>query len=364
MTNTGKEVTLPKSEEPPGKSSLPISEQAPEEASFTKGILTGLPEYFSFVDRLDEYRILGLAAGKPFIYSVSEHKYDIVSETVCWNVRLSPDKQRIGYNNEDGIGIINIEDGTGRIVFSKEQSDQINQDGSMYFQWGTLPNQLLLIHQGEWDSFYYLLDLETGKYTPLQVKMDSYFLSEPIQWIDEHRILFSFRASKKKDGTMEYGSGYRSDLAVYDLRTGTTEKVTDTDDGYFVNFVSMQADTAYYQEMDPEQRRSYYSVDVTNKKSERIDIADEHNDIYVFWSPDTYLMGNVDPEIQEMNHVMNVSYVSRGTTRTIDAILFESSTPAWVRLGSHLAVSFGHAEKADDNLGYITKSQAHVFTFK
>ena len=71
--------------------------------------------------------------------------------------------------------------------------------------------------------------------------MEGYFLTSPAGWIDDSRLLFNIKASRKKDGTQEYSHGYRGDLAVYDLLAGTYEIITGAEDGEFIEATDLNS---------------------------------------------------------------------------------------------------------------------------
>lgn len=95
-------------------------------------------------------------------------------------------------------------------------------------------NQLLVGMVHEWDTNFFIVDLNSKEIEQLSIRLAGYFLNSAVGWLDEDRILFTTRASVDLEGQSEYGSGYRQDLAIYDLKEKTYNKFTSAADHIFL----------------------------------------------------------------------------------------------------------------------------------
>ena len=94
--------------------------------------------------------------------------------------------------------------------------------------------------EDEWDSYYLLYDLTQDNIRRIKTNLEGYFLTSIVGWIDDNRILFNTRARSKKDGSGEVSSsGYRSDLAIADLRDDSYRLITSADDGVFIEGIQI-----------------------------------------------------------------------------------------------------------------------------
>ena len=99
--------------------------------------------------------------------------------------------------------------------------------------WSPDGASVLLAWSAEWESSYALVDAATSATRPLSTHAEGYYLTEAWGWLDDARILFSTQAVRDPRGRSEYSEsgGYRSELAVFDVRDSTYRIVTSVPDG-------------------------------------------------------------------------------------------------------------------------------------
>ncbi|HHW54606.1 MAG: hypothetical protein WBI83_03115 [bacterium] len=204
--------------------------------------LPQLPEYFLAAGWLSEEEILGLSGTNPLRVKVQNSSYTSLGVT-AWDIRLSPDREQFLFRNGDGIQLINGE-GTGKKLLWSEQREGTTLQGGL---WSPAGNNLLLYYEYEWDNEYFIYDLDTGNTETLAMDLPGYFLTSPTGWLDDQHLIFTARASRKKDGTQEYSSGYRSDLAVYNRETSETTLITNADDGEYLEGLSIGSSGILFQ---------------------------------------------------------------------------------------------------------------------
>jgi hypothetical protein len=342
-TNLSKEPEVKKGNESSDASNDPITSDKNLGFIINEEELLNLPRYFKFYDYIDENHFIGLTKNKPFIYSVKSHKFEIISETLCWNIKLSPDKNIITFDNEHGIGTINMKTGKEEMVFSREEMNKNYPDAeSIDFVWGYNSDKLLLVQQFEWNANYSILNLENKKLKELNTKLEGYFLSAPIKWIDENRILFSIRALSKKDGTAEYSHGYRQDLALYDLRNDSYQKLTDAGDGEFLDYISNSQGVVYLRKSNSDNQSKYLSLDLNNYAIKETDLAEGNEIIYAFLNIDTYVIGQEEREKAGNNHVLNLFYVNKGNKYQLGKWGYDTSPPDFFIFENSLLISSGY----------------------
>lgn len=195
----------------------------------------GLPKYFAAEGWLDDNNIFGLTGTNPLRVELNSGDYFPLGFSV-WNAQLSPDRKKIAYMNEDGITAANL-DGTGKQLVASNQDNYLDGSELGGFIWAPDGSKLLLTQQYEWDADFAIYDLGSKTVKPVQIRLEDYFLTDAKGWAADGRIIFDTRASRKKDGTQEYGFGYRQDIAVFDPSTDEFKLITDTADGEFIDAV-------------------------------------------------------------------------------------------------------------------------------
>ncbi|HHV72371.1 MAG TPA: hypothetical protein GXX38_07175 [Clostridia bacterium] len=219
----------------------PAKEQPVELLSEGKKIaqlreVKGMPKYFLAQAWLDNSRFYGQTGTRPVLVNANNFSYKTLKVT-SWQSHHSPDGKYISYLNEQGINIVSL-DGSSKRWFQPQQNQsfQGNLAGGI---WSPDSSKLLFWLEKEWDSLFMVYDLKTSGIKRVNTSLEGYFLTTQAGWIDNDRILFTTKAAVKKDGTAASSSGYRSDLAVADLRDDSYQLITSADDGVFIQGIQI-----------------------------------------------------------------------------------------------------------------------------
>lgn len=211
-------------------------------------IIEDLPRYFLAGGWAGSENIFGLSGTSPVFYNLNNKSFSS-PELTAWSASLSPDGQKLFYTNEEGAHLLHL-NGSGHHHLGSNKEKEMDGGFLGGGLWSLDSKHLLFWYGYEWDTEFYVYSLESGEALPLQTQLEGYFLTSPVGWADEQRLVFNSRASRKKDGTQEYSFGYRSDLALYDLAAGNSKgnykKITDADDGEFIEGISAGAYGIFY----------------------------------------------------------------------------------------------------------------------
>jgi hypothetical protein len=93
--------------------------------------------------------------------------------------------------------------------------------------------QLLYWYEYEWDNECFIYNMTTGDSVPLDTSLEDSFLTVPSGGLAEDPIVFTTRASRRKDGTQEYSFGYRGNILLVNVKTGGKRLLTDAEDDTF-----------------------------------------------------------------------------------------------------------------------------------
>jgi hypothetical protein len=119
----------------------------------------------------------------------------------------------------------------------------------------------LLGWQHEWDALYDLLEHDGSK-RRLETKIPRYFLNGAVLWLDSTRLLFQTVANAPVGGEPAYReSGWRGDLAVFDLRTNTYTRVTNVPDFTYLRVAGPYLDDVLVTEWDTTGVRAHWRYD-------------------------------------------------------------------------------------------------------
>ena len=201
----------------------------------TEGVRTealdSLPTYFTPIGWADGQSIVGIDG---------EHlaTHDLASGTtqrlgiIAWSALLSPDGNRVVFIDEGGVKWVPRSDPSAPVAVHANAG---MDDGGMWQLAAFSPSgdRLLYARVFEWDSEYYVFDLENSERRHLDTSLEGYFLTHGGTWSAETEILLNVRAVARKGGTAEYGFGTRGDLALYDLAEDSYTLVTDQEDDCF-----------------------------------------------------------------------------------------------------------------------------------
>ncbi|MGI6144075.1 MAG: hypothetical protein ACOYEK_09520 [bacterium] len=300
--------------------------------------IPGLPDYFLAAGWLSEEEILGLSGTNPLRVKVKNSSSTSLGVT-AWGIRPAPDREQFLFRNEDGIQLIDRE-GAGKKLLWSEQREGAALQGGL---WSPTGKNLLLYYEYEWDNEYFIYNLDTGNTETLALDLPGYFLTSPTGWLDDQRLVFTARASRKKDGSQEYSSGYRSDLAVYNRVTSETTLITKADDGEYLEGLAAGSSGILFQG---------YSAE--NASPRRIGVMASEGG--VLWEEETgrILRGAINPqghaawivagENEGMNQRAALFVRIENSSRKAATILFGDHLqgPFWSPAGHRLLLSFSN----------------------
>ena len=193
-------------------------------------VLEDLPEAFRPAAWLSGNRFVGMAKGGLALVDAATGKHRSVGPEP-WDLAASPKGDRVLVVAGDRLRVVTADGGEAFTLPASGPSGQVLAGGL----WAPDGSRLLVWETTEWDAEYYLLQAEAGAQPrPVPTRLDGYFLTSPAGWLPDGRVLFVTRASARRDGTREYTSGYRSDLAVYDPESGEYRLVTGVEDGVYL----------------------------------------------------------------------------------------------------------------------------------
>ena len=164
----------------------------------------------------------------------------------------------VGWRNARGAWIL-VGGESPRLVGSTEGTD-----GPSTLLWSPDGSRLLLGWPGEWDAAYDLVARD-GTKRRLDTSLPDYFGNDAALWLDSTRILFHTVAKGPVGGAPEYReSGWRGDLAVLDLRTGTYTRVTSVPDTITLRVAGLHPGGVLVTERGPEGARRSWIYDVAS----------------------------------------------------------------------------------------------------
>lgn len=207
-----------------------------------------LPNGFRVIKVPDNDHIFGIAEPLTpaiFTISTSDIKYFAPSIEGAWRWELSPDQKKVVYFGDSALVVVELDSNATEKVDLTEINEKNPYDEWISVYW--LNNNKLLYNSGyEWFANSYIYDLESKTFTEVKHGFDGYAQFFSFIPIDEDRVLLTLRANEKKDGTSHYTeSGFRDDLAIYDIPSGTVKKITDNEDGEFYSFVIPRGNKLY-----------------------------------------------------------------------------------------------------------------------
>jgi len=217
--------------------------------------------------------------------------------------------------------------------------------------WSPDGKKLLVWYGYEWNTEFFLLNLDNGKTEPLATKMEDYFLTYATGWADEQRLVFTTRANRMKDGTQDYTFGYRSNLAVYDISTGIYELITDTGDGEFIEGISAgENGILFLHWLEERDDVTYGLMDLSGHVKWEKDLGQVLSAVL---SPDGTSLAYVrEKEIQQINKVYTLVIEKEGKRKEAAELLIGDhlNGPFWSPRGDRLLVSFSSAVPVSENI--------------
>jgi len=193
-------------------------------------ILTYAPHRFRPGGWSDERTIWGLVRGRVTRFDIVTGQSSTRPETAWW-IQAAPDV--VTWRNENGIW---IQRGSKEPVRLSEATP-LGPDGIATVLWSSDGRRAILGWQHEWDARYELLE-ENGLRRPIDVNLPGYYGNGAARWLDSTRVLFQTVATGPIGGKPAYReSGWRGDLAVLDLHTGSYSRVTSVPDSTFLHVI-------------------------------------------------------------------------------------------------------------------------------
>lgn len=225
------------------RANAPDTARADSQVTWIVRPIVNAPRYFVLSDWVTNDTLWGLAGANPIdIHAAS-------GAGRPWGVRAagarrSPDGNAIAWVDTTGIWIMRRGSRARRILRFSSLPQRPSGDPTFDIHWAPNGRRLLTSWAEEGSVTHALVDTASGGFEPLALRIPGYAPPAVALWLDDRRILFSVRANSGKDGTAGYReSGWRADIAAYDLGTHQFERVTAVADGDFLEAVAAWGDT-------------------------------------------------------------------------------------------------------------------------
>lgn len=226
------------------------------EPEYDETNLNNLPKYFDIIGFVDKDTIVGITKNKLFIYSISEKKSEIISDTLYWNGSLSEDKKTVLWNNENGIGVYKFETDEEEMLV---ETDEIGKMGTFFdstlHEYHLSPDSELLVLNVEFEmgTENFIYDLQDNSYYKLNECDDMV----PMSW-DENGIVFRKGYLRSKDNVSYSTDHYfRSDVFLFDAADNVLFQVSDAEDGEWYNKIPSEENQWFYKWMYEEEKYLY-----------------------------------------------------------------------------------------------------------
>lgn len=233
------------------------------ESRYYETDLNNLPKYFDVVGFIDEDTIVGLTKNKLFVYYISEERSEILSDTLYWNGNLSEDKKTVLWNNENWIGVYNLETNEEEILVG---TDEIRKMCTLYDpmlnKYFLSPDSELLVLniESEMGNENYIYDSENNSH----YKLNECDNMVPISW-DENGIIFTkgYLHSKDKE-SYSTDHSFRNDIFLFDVADNALFQVSYTEDGEWYYKIPSEKNQWFYKGR-PDEEKYLYMLNFDNK---------------------------------------------------------------------------------------------------
>lgn len=313
------------------------------------GVIEGLPKYLLAKGWLSQRLALGMTGTNPIRFNVDTGSYWALGLT-AWDISSSSDGSWVSYLKEDGVWVARADGKSAKRLWPAqwppaggEQAGDGNPGGGI---WSPDGGRLLVWYQHEWDADFFVVD-SSGQEKRLATRLDDYFLTSPVGWLDAERLVFTTRAAAKKDGTGEYSHGYRSDVAVYDLRDDSYRLITDAEDGEFIEGLSAGSRGIIFQRRREAGKPSTLGVmDATGKVEWEEAFGNVINPSFSSNGDLAYVV--TGGKIDERNHEYRLVVHSCGSRSEVAKLIVGDhlSGPFWSPDGRELLLSFSYGAPA------------------
>lgn len=196
----------------------------------------GLPVSFEATGWLNRNKFYGLKGNQFLLWDTDKGATELLL-TDAWNILLSPDRAKLVYTNKKGLNIFDLHSLTSftAIKAGKTMSDS----QAKLFCWSPDSNKLIYGFEKVWHTDFFVFDIETKKSQPFVFKNATNFLSAPVAWLPNGKILFIVSSASSKSGSRDYKhAGYRSDLMEADLE-GNFRSITRMKDYSYLSFAGL-----------------------------------------------------------------------------------------------------------------------------
>lgn len=196
----------------------------------------GLPVSFDATGWLSRNMFYGLKGNQFLLWDTDKGATELLL-TDAWNILLSPDLSKLAYTNKKGLNIFDLHSLTSFTAVKAGKTITDNQ--AALFCWSPDSNKLIYGFEKVWHTDFFIFDSETKKSQPFTFKNETNFLSTPVAWLPNGKILFIVSSSSSKSGCKDYKhAGYRSDLMETDLE-GNFRPITRMKDHSYLSFAGL-----------------------------------------------------------------------------------------------------------------------------
>ena len=221
-------------------SDRPKTESPPVETHAADVAQTITPKYFVPRAQFPDGWFFGIAGVRMTAWNAETGETKDLGH--AWSGTPSPDGQRIAFQDENGLHVLETQSGNIVTVAdgSRQESSFLNPG-----LWSPDAQKMIYMYVMEWSSDYFVYDVETGTSSAYEFKNIPNFLTVPVDWLED-RLLFVVHANKSRTGEQEYTeNGYRSDLMLADTE-GNFSTVTRLKDGQFVQYCGATRDNGTF----------------------------------------------------------------------------------------------------------------------
>lgn len=221
----------------------PAAPRADSQVNWTISTLPDSPRHFVLNEWVNPTTLWGIAGENPV---------DIDARTgvgTAWAVRApgarrSPNGTAIAWGDATGVWLMRPGGRPRRITTYAAFPSRPAGDPTNELLWSPDGRRLLTSWRDEGNVTYAVVDTASGALELIDTRVPGYTPPVALHWLDARRILFTASANASRDGVAEYReSGWRRDFVVHDLGLHTTSLVTRVEDGIFLDYGGVFADT-------------------------------------------------------------------------------------------------------------------------
>lgn len=179
-------------------------------------------------------------------------------QSTGWALQTAPGVA--AWQNDDGFWLQREGEVLQRIV-GPDARDSTRRGDGPHVLFSPDGRRVLLGWRQEWDTDYDLLAAD-GSRRKLTTRLQGYFGNSAVLWLESSRVLFHTVAMGPRGGEPEYReSGWRGDLAVLDIASGSYTRVTSVPDGTYLRVAGWHHDDVLVTEWDSSGVRGHWLYD-------------------------------------------------------------------------------------------------------